>query len=271
MKNIIVITTFNRPVFFRYLIESIANQNIDDNHSISCVIFDDGSDENVTKTNIRHAHEHFDHNAIAHTYVTVSNVQDEDRKNRCRFGININAALDSISRMSLLDDDDTVISYATDDNVYLPYKVQSILTQFSNKDVDVVYNKTLFQTVKQVGNFLETTPRAQGSKLLPDGIIGVPFDITRLIAGSQYNFIDHVACSHRLSVIRKLRQPFWDESKQGWDNGDWQFWCKLLRTTKKPFTFINGVLDVKFIHEKNAQTLNLESAGSDFKKENIQE
>ncbi len=221
-KVSIILTSYNKPALVGKAIESVLGQTLNE---WELFIMDDHSNEETTRVIKQYLG---DPRII---YIN-SLVKDEERYQKTRYAVLINQAI-PLARGAY-------ISYLTDDTVYVPDRLEVMLTFFNkNPAIDIVYSA---QQVKFVDREL---------KLLHEK--------TRMTRGVVYqaaNVIDHCSVMHTRAILEKVYESYggyWDESPIYWHNGDAAFWKRL--NTIQPFHPINKVLDITYKTPSSFQNL----------------
>lgn len=253
MKIIVILTTYNRPVLFKNTINSLFNQKYDNlNNEVYIYVMDNMSNNDVV-SEIK--------NIISEnkTNMNVSFHQSGligfNRNEICGFTYNINKAIEIIKKEHDLEN--SIIMYSCDDAFYYEDKLQSHIDAYNNNDVDVVYNNFEVSTITVENGSIKSCDRnCFNAMLVRDGVYGRDFDAEILKRGSNYNYIDHQSLSHKAEILNRMEYPYWDESLDSYDHGDWTFWNKLLSYTQN-FYYLNKTLDTKFIHDYNVQQVKI--------------
>jgi len=217
-KISIILTSYNKPKYVGKAIEGILNQTY---QNFELFIMDDNSNEETQK--------------IIKGYLKDrrikffrSNVQnDSERVEKIRYATLINEALEMIKG--------DYVSYATDDNVYRPKRLEIMVNYLENNpEVDIVYSSSRRIEIKSEEDF-----KINEKLLIADSKLWVAPCV-----------VDHCSIMHRanvLPVIKEVWGSYWDEDPQYYLIGDarffWRlnhFWC---------FYPINQVLDDNYITE----------------------
>ncbi len=218
----IILTSYNKPALVGKAIESVLRQTLDE---WELFIMDDHSNEetvNVIK-------QYLDDPRI--TYIN-SFIEDEERYKKTRYAVLINKAIPLTKG--------TYISYLTDDTVYVPKRLEEMVSFFNiNAKIDIIYSS---QQVKFVNNQL---------KLLSERV-----SRAQHVLYQAANVVDHCSVMHTRAILEKVREKYgeyWDESPVHWFNGDADFWEKL--NTFQPFHPIDVVLDITYKTPYSIQNL----------------
>ena len=172
----------------------------------------------------------------------ISNIEDKDRKETCRYSVLINFALTKVNG--------DIVCYLTDDSIWYENKFSVLNEIFQDFKIYVTYDKTNFYNVvirnDQVcyidENYLQNDPAIGKS---------IPFNKDRLL---HSNFIDHIALSHRMACLLPIGQKYgglWSENKETWIYSDWIFWKRLAEFYD--FVPVNILLSEKWKHSKCIQ------------------
>jgi spore maturation protein CgeD len=153
-----------------------------------------------------------------------SHVADEDRPKSCRYAVNINEAL-KLCRSDY-------VTYLTDDNEYLPHRLQTMADYLDNNpDVGVVYGQ-------QFCYYADDS--------------GIPF-VRSPIGPLRYaaSLVDHDSVMHRRSIAEEV--GFWETSPTFWGHADAVFWQKM-NDAGYWFFPIDEILDKHCFHQDSAQS-----------------
>ncbi|SFC31264.1 spore maturation protein CgeD [Bacillus sp. 491mf] len=212
-KVSIILTSYNKPALVGKAIESVLRQTLDE---WELFIMDDHSNEetvNVIKQYL---------NDPRITYIN-SCIEDEERYKKTRYAVLINKAIPLTKGM--------YISYLTDDTVYVPTRLEEMVSFFNmHSKVDIIYSS---QQVKVVNNQV---------KLLSERVRRA-----ERILYQAANVVDHCSVMHTRAILEKVQEKYgeyWDESPVHWYNGDAAFWERL--NTFQPFHPVDKVLDITY-------------------------
>lgn len=215
-KVSVILTSYNRPLWLKDAIDSVINQT---HQNWEMFIIDDNS-PNVEIDNLALR---YDDDRI---FFFKTSVSDEDRVKTCRYATNINFALKLCSGI--------YISYLTDDDDYLPHRLELMANYLDhNKDVNVVYGKQYCYY---------------------DGEHDIPIPWVRETHGvlqSASCVVDHNSVMHRKSVINQI--GLWEDGPEYWGFADAVFWTKLT-SAGHYFYPIDEVLDRHRFHHDSVQS-----------------
>ncbi|MBM7622081.1 spore maturation protein CgeD [Bacillus tianshenii] len=219
----IILTSYNKPRTVGLAIESVINQTF---RNWELFIMDDNSDQetvHIIKKYLDHPDIHY-HN---------SNIKDSERYKTTRYATLINNAI-PLSK-------GTYLTYLTDDNIYLPNRLEE-MTKFFSKfpKLDIVYSEQQVQGVEQNGKISwKGTRKAKNILTNPVGLV------------------DHCSVMHTRRIADLVFQKFgsyWDDDPSVWQFGDAAFWKRL--TAFQPFYPIPKILDIAYKTPQSFQTLN---------------
>lgn len=231
-KVTVILTSYNKAAYVGRSIEALLQQTLSD---LELFIMDDGSNEETLA-------------AIA-PYCEDSRVQFiqsgiktlEERTAKTRYAVLINQALAQAKG--------EYISYATDDNVYAPDRLEKLTSYLDARpNEDIVYS---------------------GSKVIYLNSKKDPVkDMIRPAQIVQWNApcaIDHCSIVHRASILTRIHAEFgsyWDESPHFYRIGDARFFFRLNHFY--PFYPYDEVLDTNYITEQSIHYQLEEEEKSDF-------
>lgn len=223
VKVTVILTSYNKPTTVGTAIESVLNQTLKD---WELYIMDDASNQETNEVIDSYLNND-------HIYYFNSQINDGDRYKTTRYATLINQAL------SLCNGE--YISYLTDDDVYLPNRLE-VMSQYldEHSNIDVVYSKQKIKYVDEKQNVLAEKLRDT------HGILTQP-----------ENLVDHCSVMHRKSLNHKVLDKYgsiWDDDPSYWHNGDAAFWSRLA--SFQPFYPINQVLGISFKGPNSFQSLN---------------
>lgn len=214
-KVSIIMTSYNKPTFVGRAIEAILQQTCTD---FELLLMDDNSNEETQK-----AMEPFleDERVLFFRSDTKS---IHERASKVRYAVLINKALDMAKGK--------FISYATDDNIYHPERLEKMVRKLeSDPQLQIVYSAS---TTTHLNSHEETVK-----------IIQRPATSVQWIASCA---IDHCSIMHRKSILTTIHNKwgsYWDEDPQFYRTGDARFFWRLNHFW--PFHPLNEELDTNFI------------------------
>lgn len=218
----VILTSYNKPQYVGKAIEGILNQTCDD---FELLLMDDNSDEETHKVIRRY----LDDDRIRFFCSDIKNIYE--RAERIRYAVLINQAL-GMSRGKY-------ITYATDDNIYRPDRLEKMVNRLENNpEINVVYSSSRVIFLDENGRFKRTMHRQALS-------------ITQL-APCQ---VDHCSVMHRTDILPTLYRrwgSYWDEDPQFYFIGDARFFWRLCHYWD--FYPIQEVLDDNYITEISLHT-----------------
>ncbi|PEY36296.1 CgeD protein [Bacillus cereus] len=221
-KVSIILTSYNKPALIGKAIESVIGQSLAE---WELFIMDDNSNKetlNVIK-------KYLDDSRIVYMN---SSIKDDERYQKTRYAVLINKAI-PLTR-------GTYISYLTDDTVYVPERLEEMVSFFTrNPKIDIVYSS---QQVKFVDYQLKTL-----------------YERVRTAKNVLYqaaNIVDHCSVMHTRTILERVYEKYgehWNESSVHWHNGDAAFWERL--NTFQSFHPIAKVLDITYKTPYSFQSL----------------
>lgn len=218
-KVSIILTSYNKSEYVGKSIQSILDQTYED---FELFIMDDNSNEE-TLNNIKP----FLQDHRVKFYKSQIQTVDE-RVEKTRYAVLINQALEEIQG--------DYIAYATDDNIFHPQKIETMVHFLDHhSSVMVVYSASQTAYEDENGEITNTIVR--------------PAKAIQWLAPCV---IDHCSFMHRktvLPVIKETFHSFWDESPEYYRIGDARFFWKLNHFW--PFYPINEILDFNTITPKS--------------------
>jgi len=262
-KFSVILSSFNRPVMIKEAINSIWNQ--DYVGRIELIIMDDNSNsETINNIKSKLAVNGFDidynlsiniekgscytgNNSLRPNMFVkffISNVEDQDRKDKCRYAYLINLAL-----TYLVTGD--VVCYLTDDSVYRHNKFSILNEIFQDTKINATYDEMVMYDVKIFNNCVirKSTYKPFNS----DVGKAIPYKKERLFAE---NYIDHITLSHRYNCVSPVTEKYksiWDDNKSAWIHSDWIFWKRLAEFYE--FIPVPVLLSEKWMHDKCVQKM----------------
>ncbi|MBM7622077.1 spore maturation protein CgeD [Bacillus tianshenii] len=212
-KVSIILTSYNKPEYIKNSIESVLNQTY---RNWELFIMDDNSDRKtveIIKLYLSDKRIKY-HNSL---------IKNEDRYKTTRYATLINDALSKTSGK--------YITYLTDDNIYLPSRLEIMINLLeSNDDIDIVYsNQKVIYVDEQRKIQKEYIRETQGVLTKAEGLV------------------DHCSIMHSKKIAEKVYNRFgkyWDDDFVHWNHGDAAFWKRL--TLFNSFHPINIILDIAY-------------------------
>ncbi|EIT84633.1 maturation of the outermost layer of the spore [Fictibacillus macauensis ZFHKF-1] len=207
----VILTSYNKPTMVGAAIESVLAQTTP---NWELIIMDDESGEDVQKILASYEND---------TRITLirSGVKNEDRYKVTRYAYLINLALEKAQGR--------YISYLTDDTVYMPERLATMLRYFQeHKEAQVVYSSQQIEQYNDVGKKI-------WSMLLE----------AKEVLHQAANRVDHCSVMHTKDIanhVKKRYGSFWDDHADYWFNADAVFWHRL--NSFAPFFPIELVLDI---------------------------
>jgi spore maturation protein CgeD len=220
----VILTSYNKPDTVGKAIESVINQTF---QNWELFVMDDHSNEDTIRVIESYLHD-------KRIKFFNSHIKDNQRFKTTRYATLINAALRHTKGK--------YISYLTDDNIYLPHRLQVMVHHFNqNPHIDIVYSAQLIKYFDE--NRVQTWEGVRET----EGILTEPA-----------NKVDHCSVMHTKKIadfVFKRYGSFWEEDPIYWLSGDAAFWRRLAEF--KPFFPIPDVLDVSFKFPESFQRLYL--------------
>ncbi|MEW5920306.1 MAG: glycosyltransferase family 2 protein [Bacillota bacterium] len=214
-KVSIILTSYNKPVFVGKAIQGILNQTFKD---FELLLMDDNSNEE-THTVIK---PFLQDSRIKYYRSNIKDISERLKKNR--YAALINEALDKT--------EGAYISYATDDNIYHPQRLEKMVTFLDlYPEVSIVYSASQTTYLNENGTVLKV--------------------ITRPAKKVNWNApctIDHCSIMHRGNILPIIFQKwgsYWDENPEFYYIGDARFFWRLNHFW--PFCPLNEILDDNYI------------------------
>lgn len=217
MRFSVILTSFRRPHLVQQAIRSVLTQSYDD---LELIIVDDHSGMETWQS-IDYACRD-DIRALR----LMTNVRDEDREKLCRYAVCINLGLEKASG--------DVITYLTDDDYYLPGRLERMAKLLENREIHCVYED---QWVARIEDNQEIWQHRRGTH-------GITIDLACRV--------DHNSFAHRKACLDLLEKPYWPEGREHWGAGDAAFFLKL--TQHFYFHPIEEPGSVHRWHENNVQS-----------------
>ncbi|GKU80693.1 glycosyltransferase [Niallia sp. NCCP-28] len=217
----VILTSYNKPLTIANAIESVLNQTYS---NWELFIMDDNSSGGIVD--------------IIKKYLTDSRISyfnsrvlDSERYKTTRYATLINEAI-SKSRGEYL-------TYLTDDNIFLPNRLETMVYYLQHPNIDIVYSNQLVKWVdERTGRQREGVRRTQGN--------------LKNAAGK----VDHCSVMHTRLIAEEVFKKYgsyWDDHPDNWNFGDAVFWNRL--TEFKSFYPIRKVLDIAWKGDDSFQKL----------------
>ena len=218
-KVSIILTSYNKPEYVGKSIEGILNQTYKE---FELFIMDDNSDEETQRVISGYLKD----KRIKYFCSSITSLSE--RAEKIRYAALINQALKMC--------EGKYISYATDDNVYRPQRLEKMVSALNtHPEIKILYSSSRVVLLDEKGKFKSTMHRLAKS--------------TTRIASCQ---VDHCSVMHRadiLPVIYKKWGSYWDEDPQFYFIGDARFFWRLCHYWY--FDPLKEVLDDNYITEKS--------------------
>ena len=189
----IILTTYNRPNRLEKAINSVLNQTY---KNIEVFLMDDNSSDEKQKEILSKYSKH------KNVRLFTSNVKDEDRAEKVRYSVLINAALKRSNGK--------YIAYICDDDRYELDRIERFVHKFESE-----------QNIHFVGGNQLCVKELHGQE------VPMPHPIreqTKPLKNANCS-IDHTSVMHRKSVLEKVSQ--WPTHKSKWGSSDGEFFQKL--------------------------------------------
>lgn len=221
-KVSVILTSYNKPEYVGKAIEGILNQTYDD---FELLLMDDNSNEETQDVIRRYLKD----KRIRYFCSNIKRLSE--RAEKIRYAVLINKALEMCHGQ--------YITYATDDNVYRPQRLQKMVSFLeSNPHINIVYSSSMVVFLDEEGRFKKMVPRDAKS-------------ITWL-ASCQ---VDHCSVMHRadiLPIVYEKWGSYWDEDPQFYFIGDARFFWRLCHYWS--FHPIQEILDDNYLTGKSLHT-----------------
>lgn len=234
MKKIsVIMTSYNKPAYIGKSIQGILNQTYT---NFELFLMDDNSNESTQQ-----AIKPF----LADQRIRYfrSDIKDiADRAKKLRYSVLINQALSMA--------EGEYITYATDDNVYRPQRLEKMSAYLDEQqEISIVYSASITNHVKDNGIVTRSVYRPAGR-------------MTWLAPCA----IDHCSVMHRRSILTQLDEvwgsAYWDENPEYYLIGDARFFWKLNHFSA--FYPLNEVLDDNYMTEHSLHSQHLAQEKSEF-------
>jgi len=228
----IIMTSYNKPEFVGKAIEGVLNQTFKD---FELLLMDDNSNEETQKVIASYLQDK------RIKYFRSNTRSITERVQKTRYCVLINEALNKVQGK--------YISYATDDNVYRPERLQKMVDYLDNHpEVQILYSASKIMHLDGKGEVLRTVERPAQK-------------ITWLAPCT----IDHCSSVHRrtiLPIIFEKWGSYWDENPEFYRIGDARFFWRLNHFW--PFYPLNEVLDDNYITEMSLHSQLFAEKKNDF-------
>lgn len=215
----VIMTSYNKPEYVGKSIEGILNQTLKD---FELLLMDDNSNENTQKVIRRYLIDE----RIKYYCSNITSISE--RAEKTRYAVLINKALTIVTGK--------YISYATDDNIYRPQRLEKMVnTLESNPEIKIVYSGSKVLSLDKKDKVKKTMHREAKSE-------------TWLAPCT----VDHCSIMHRADILPTIYgkwNSYWDEDPQFYFIGDARFFWRLNHFW--PFHPINEILDDNYITEKS--------------------
>ncbi|MFJ5964221.1 MULTISPECIES: glycosyltransferase family 2 protein [unclassified Bacillus (in: firmicutes)] len=233
-KVTVIMTSYNKPAYVGRSIEAVLHQTLSD---LELFIMDDGSNEETLA-----AIEPYKKDPRVHFIQSGVNTLEE-RTAKTRYAVLINQALEQAKG--------EYISYATDDNVYAPDRLEKLTSYLDARpSEDIVYSGSKVIYLNSKKEPVKETIRP-----------------ARTVQWNAPCAIDHCSVVHRASILKRIHAEFgsyWDESPHFYRIGDARFFFRLNHFY--PFYPYDEVLDTNYITEQSIHYQLAEEEKSDFVK-----
>ncbi|MDR7246586.1 glycosyltransferase family 2 protein [Priestia megaterium] len=216
-KVCIIMTSYNKPKFIGKALQGILNQTYKD---FELYLMDDNSNEETQKV----IEPFLKDDRIKFFKSKVESISE--RVSKVRYAVLINKVLNEVNSK--------YITYATDDNVYRPNRLEKMVEFLDdNPNINVIYSSS-------ITNFLDNE----------DNIVRSINRQAKEVTWCAPCILDHCSIMHRASIlpiIKKRFESYWDENPQFYRIGDARFFWKINHFW--PFHPINEILDDNYITE----------------------
>lgn len=216
-KVSVILTSYNKPQFVGKAIQGILNQSLDD---FELLLMDDNSGRQTQQVI---------GNFLSDKRIRFyrSNVDDiAVRAQKIRYAVLINQALATSTG--------EYISYATDDNVYRPQRLETMVNYLdSHPEAKIAYSSSRVVFLDRRGKPKKTMHR-------------MAKDVTYLAPCN----VDHCSVMHRADILPVVHEKwgnYWDVDPQFYLIGDARFFWRLNHFW--PFYPVRDVLDDNYITE----------------------
>ncbi|WP_096199086.1 glycosyltransferase family 2 protein [Bacillus sp. FJAT-45350] len=218
-KVSIIMTSYNKPKFIGKAIEGILNQTFTD---FELLLMDDNSNEETQKIIESYLHDSRIKYFRSNIKSTIERVQ------KTRYAVLINEALRKV--------EGEYISYATDDNIYLPKRLEIMVDYLDNNpSIPIVYSSSKTTHVDKNGS---TTHQIERKAIVNQWLASC--------------VIDHCSIMHRKGILKEIYikwGSYWDENPEFYRIGDARFFWRVNHFW--PFYPIDEVLDDNYITEES--------------------
>ncbi|MBO0995710.1 glycosyltransferase family 2 protein [Bacillus sp. SD088] len=214
-KVSVIMTSYNKPDYIKSALSAILKQTEKD---FELLLMDDHSNKQTQEVIAPFLKD-------KRIRFFKSNIQTiQERVEKTRYAVLINEALEMAKGK--------YITYATDDNVYKPHRLQKMAQYLDfHPHAQIVYSGSKTTYLDQNGQKTKEITRPASS-------------ITWIAPCA----LDHCAMMHRAAILPTIKKKwgsYWDEDPQFYRIGDARFFWRLNQ--EWPFYPINEVLDENFI------------------------
>ncbi len=218
----IILTSYNKPRYVGKAIEGILNQTYPD---FELWLMDDNSDGETQKV----ISSYLKDERIRYFRSNITEISA--RAEKIRYAVLINKALE-LSQGKY-------ISYATDDNVYYPERLEKMVGMLeANPEINIVYSSSRVVFLDEEGKLKNTMHRMAKS-------------VTSL-ASCQ---VDHCSVMHRADILPVIYQrwgSYWDEDPEFYFIGDARFFWRLCHYW--PFYPLPEIMDDNYLTAESLHT-----------------
>jgi len=210
-------TSYNKPKYVGKSIEGILNQTFQD---FELLLMDDNSNEETQRVLEPYLQDERIKFFRSNTRTIAERVE------KIRYAVLINIALEKANGV--------YISYATDDNIYRPQRLEKMVDYLDNhREVEIVYSSSMVSYLNGNGQVKKTIIR-----------------LAQEILWDAPCIIDHCSIMHRKRILPTIYEKwgsYWDENPEFYFLGDAKFFWRLNHLW--PFYPLDEVLDENFITE----------------------
>jgi len=218
----IILTSYNKPKFVGKAIEGILNQTYPD---FELWLMDDNSNEETQQVIASYL------NDQRIRYFRSNITEISERAKSIRYAVLINKALESCQGK--------YISYATDDNVYYPERLERMIHMLeTNPEINIVYSSSKVVFLDKEDKLKNTMHRIAKS--------------VTTVASCQ---VDHCSVMHRADILPVIYQrwgSYWDEDPQFYFIGDARFFWRLCHYWS--FYPLSEILDDNYMTTESLHT-----------------
>ncbi|WDV45729.1 glycosyltransferase family 2 protein [Clostridiaceae bacterium M8S5] len=218
----IIMTSYNKAKFIGKSIEGILNQTYKD---FELFLMDDNSNKETQRVINQYLHDR------RIKYIRSDIEDDEERLEKIRYAVLINKALRWINGK--------YVSYATDDNVYRPRRIEKMVEYLeNNQEVNICYSSSRISYLNKSKQPTRVMVRKAKSILWIAPCV-----------------VDHCSVMHRASILPVIYEKwgsYWDEDPRFYLRGDAKFFWRLNHFW--PFYPIREILDDNAITQESLHT-----------------